>query len=57
MSLKLGMAKMPVREPRDDKERDKQKAIVEDADKTEGKDRDAIHGDGATLDDQDNSKD
>ena len=55
MSLKLGMAKMPVREPRDDKERDKQKAIVEDADKTEGKDREVIHGDGTTLDDQENS--
>lgn len=49
MSLKLGKPKMPPSEPRKDKERDMRRAVVEDADKTEGKDRDLVHGDGGTL--------
>jgi hypothetical protein len=32
-----------------DVERDTREAVVEDADKTEGKDRDLVHGDGGTL--------
>jgi len=32
-----------------DEERETRQAIVEDADKTEGKDRDLVHGDGGTL--------
>ncbi len=34
---------------RKDKEREMRQATVEDADKTEGKDRDLVHGDGGTL--------
>jgi hypothetical protein len=49
MSLKLGKPKMPRSEPRDDKQRETRQAIVQDADKTEGKDRDLVHGDGGTL--------
>jgi hypothetical protein len=49
MSLKLGKPKMPPSEPRKDKEREVRQAVVEDADKTEGKDRDLVHGDGGTL--------
>jgi hypothetical protein len=49
MSLKLGMPKMPASEPRKNKARETQQAIVQDADKTEGKDRDLVHGDGGTL--------
>lgn len=49
MSLKLGKPKMPPSAPRTDKARDKQEAVVEDADQTEGKDRDLVHGDGGTL--------
>jgi hypothetical protein len=49
MSLKLGKPKMPVREPRTDKQREMRQAVVKDADKTEGKDRDLVHGDGGTL--------
>lgn len=49
MSLKLGKPKMPPSEPRKDKERDVRQAVIEDADKTEGKDRDLVHGDGGTL--------
>jgi hypothetical protein len=40
---------MPPSKPRQDEERETRKAIVEDADKTEGKDRDLVHGDGGTL--------
>jgi hypothetical protein len=36
--------------PRKDAAREMQDAIVEDADKTEGADRDLVHGDGGTLD-------
>jgi hypothetical protein len=49
MSLKLSKPKMPPSEPRRDKEREMREAVVEDADKTEGKDRDLVHGDGGTL--------
>ncbi len=40
---------LPGRSPRNDKEREMRKAIVRDADKTEGKDRDLEHGEGGTL--------
>jgi hypothetical protein len=43
MALQLGKPKMPPRSP------ETRKAIVEDADKTEGKDRALVHGDGGTL--------
>jgi hypothetical protein len=49
MSLKLGKPKMPPSEPRKDKQRETREAMVQDADKTEGKDRDLVHGDGGTL--------
>jgi hypothetical protein len=48
MSLKLGKPKMPPSEPREDKQRETREAMVQDADKTEGKDRDLVHGDGGT---------
>ena len=47
MSRKLGKPNMPPSQPRKDKERETREAIVQDADKTEGKDRDLVHGDGA----------
>jgi hypothetical protein len=46
MSLKLGKPKMPPSEPRKDEERE---AVVQNADKTEGRDGDLVHGDGGTL--------
>ena len=46
MALQLGKPKMPASKPGKDEER---QAIIEDADKTEGKDRDLVHGDGGTL--------
>jgi hypothetical protein len=49
MSLKLGKPKMPPSEPRKDEEREMREAVVQDPNKTEGKDRDLVHGDGATL--------
>jgi len=49
MSLNLGKPNMPPSQPRKDKERETREAIVQDADKTEGKDRDLVHGDGGTL--------
>jgi hypothetical protein len=49
MSLKLGKPKMPLSEPRKNEERETREAVVQDADKTEGKDRDLVHGDGGTL--------
>ena len=49
MSLKLGKPKMPPSEPRTDKQREMRQAVVQDADKTEGKDRDLVHGDGGTI--------
>lgn len=44
-----GGPKAPASEPRKDNEREMRKAIVEDGDKTEGKDRDLVHGDGGTI--------
>jgi hypothetical protein len=41
---------LPGTKPRKDEERDTQDAIVEDADKTDGRDRDLVHGDGGTID-------
>jgi hypothetical protein len=49
MPLQLGKSKMPPSKPRKDEEREMRQAIVEDADKTEGKDRDLVHGDGGAL--------
>jgi hypothetical protein len=49
MALQLGKPKMPPSKPRKDDERKTRQAIVEDADNTEGKDRDLVHGDGGTL--------
>jgi hypothetical protein len=49
MSPKLGKSKMADSAPRSDKEREMQEAVVEDANKTEGEDRDLVHGDGGTL--------
>jgi hypothetical protein len=37
-------------EPRKDKDREQQKAIIKDADKTDQADRDRIHGDGHDID-------
>jgi hypothetical protein len=41
---------LPGTKPRRDEERDTQEAIIEDADKTDGTDRDLVHGDGGTID-------
>jgi hypothetical protein len=41
---------LPGTMPHKDEERDAQKAIIKDADKTEGKDRDSVYGDGGTID-------
>jgi hypothetical protein len=46
MSLKLGQPKMPPSEPRKDEEREMREAVVQDAGKIEGRDRDLVHGDG-----------
>lgn len=43
------LEKRPSAEPRKDREREMREAILEEADKTEGKDRDLVHGDGGTL--------
>jgi hypothetical protein len=40
---------LPGAKARKDKERDTQDAIIEDADKTDGRDRDLVHGDGGTI--------
>jgi hypothetical protein len=40
---------LPGPEPRRDTERETQQAMVKDADKTDGSDRDLIHGDGETI--------
>ncbi len=37
-------------EPRKDRDREQQKAVIKDADKTESKDWDNVHGDGDQLD-------
>jgi hypothetical protein len=60
MPLKFGKQKMPPAQPRKDEEREMRKTVVQDADKTEDKDRDLVHGDGGTLglgDDEDLNKD
>jgi hypothetical protein len=49
MPLQLGKPKMPPSKPHKDEERETRQAIVEDADKTEGKDRDLVHGDCGML--------
>ena len=41
---------LPSSKPRKDEERDTKNAIIKDADKTDGKDRDLVHGDGGTID-------
>jgi hypothetical protein len=41
---------LPGTRPHKDEERDTQVAIINDADKTDGKDRDLVHGDGGTID-------
>lgn len=40
---------LPKQEPRRDKDREMRKAIIKDADKTEGADRDLVHGDGGSV--------
>jgi hypothetical protein len=49
MALHQGKPKMPASKPRKDEERETRKALVGAAEKTEGKDRDLVHGDGGTL--------
>ena len=49
MPIQPGRPDVPPSEPRRDRERDTQQAIVEDADENDGKDRDLVHGDGGTL--------
>jgi hypothetical protein len=41
---------LPGKQPRKDEERDTRQAIIEDADKNDGRDRDLVHGDGGTFD-------
>lgn len=41
---------LPWPEPRIDKERDSQEAVIEDAGETEDNSRDLVHGDGGTMD-------
>jgi hypothetical protein len=36
-------------EPRKDKSREQEKAVIEDADKTDQADRDRVHGDGGDI--------
>jgi hypothetical protein len=40
---------LPGPSPRKDEQREQQNAVIQDADKTEGRDRDKIHGDGHDL--------
>jgi hypothetical protein len=49
MPLQPGKPKLPPSEPRKDAEREMRQAVIKDADKTEGKNRDLEHGDGGTL--------
>jgi hypothetical protein len=48
---------LPGPKPRNDRERDKQAAIIEDADRTDGWDRDLVHGEGGTIDLPDEPRD
>lgn len=41
---------LPGPEPRIDKERNRQEAVIEDAGETEDNSRDLVHGDGGTID-------
>ena len=41
--------KVPPSEPRKDRQRETQQAIIEDADDNDGRDRDLVYGDGGTL--------
>jgi hypothetical protein len=41
---------LPATRPHKDEERGTHDAIVKDADKADGKDRDLVHGDGGTID-------
>jgi hypothetical protein len=41
---------LPGKQPPKDEERDTRQAIIEDADKNDGRDRDLVHGDGGTFD-------
>jgi hypothetical protein len=41
---------LPASKPRKDGARDTEEAIIEDADKTDGSDRDLVHGEGGTID-------
>ncbi len=47
--MKFGKPKIPPSKPRKDVEREMTNAVIEDAGKTEGKDRDLVHGNGGTL--------
>jgi hypothetical protein len=47
MALQPGKPKPPPSKPRKEDERETPQAIIEGADKTEGKDRDLVHGDAA----------
>jgi hypothetical protein len=49
MSLKLGKPKMPPSEPRKDEQREMREAVVQDADKTDGEDRDGDGGRSASA--------
>jgi hypothetical protein len=49
MPLQPEKPKMPPSKPRKNEERETRQAIIEDADKTEGKNRDLVHGEGGTL--------
>jgi hypothetical protein len=46
----LGVQKAEKAGRRKDTEREMERAIIQDADKTDGADRDLVHGDGSTLD-------
>ena len=41
---------LPGPEPHKDTERKTREALIKDADKTDGADRDLVHGDGGTID-------
>ena len=41
---------LPSQAPRKDTEKETREAIIKDADKTDGVDRDLVHGEGGTID-------
>ena len=49
MALQLVKPKMPASKPPEGRGAETRQAIIENADKTEGKDRDLVHGYGGTL--------